>query len=92
MPTGGDRDGAGHEGAPLAPASADSEPACADSEQSDAAPADPVETALADALTRAAAAEQWEVVQQLARELEARRTACSASNVVKLDAANKRSS
>jgi hypothetical protein len=38
---------------------------------------DPVEAALADALTKAAAAGAWEVVGQLARELEARRKARS---------------
>jgi hypothetical protein len=36
-------------------------------------PADHVEAALADALARAAAASEWSVVAQLARELEARR-------------------
>ena len=34
-----------------------------------------VEVALADALTRASAASQWEVVARLAGELEARRKA-----------------
>lgn len=43
--------------------------------------ADPVERALADALTRASAAGEWSVVGQLARELEARRAA-RAPNVV----------
>ena len=36
---------------------------------------DPVEVALADALTRAAAAGQWATVEVLSRELEARRKA-----------------
>lgn len=36
---------------------------------------DPVETALADALTRAALAKQWQVVERLSRELQARREA-----------------
>lgn len=46
--------------------------------------ADPVETALAVALDRASAAGRYDVVIQLARELEARRTA-RAGNVVRLD-------
>jgi len=37
--------------------------------------ADPVETALADALTRATEAGQWTVVETLSRELTARREA-----------------
>jgi hypothetical protein len=40
------------------------------------------------ALTRAAEAERWDVVAQLARELEARRLAQS-GNVVRLKAARK---
>jgi len=44
---------------------------------------DPVEAALADALTRAAAAARFDVVAQLARELEARRLARE-PNVVSL--------
>jgi hypothetical protein len=44
-----------------------------------------VETALAAALTRAAEAGRWDVVAQLARELEARRLA-QAGNVVTLKA------
>ncbi len=40
-----------------------------------AAPADPIETALGDALTKASAAGEWSLVAQLARELEARRAA-----------------
>jgi hypothetical protein len=40
-----------------------------------AAASDPVEAALADALTKASAAGRFDVVAQLARELEARRTA-----------------
>jgi hypothetical protein len=47
-------------------------------------PADAVEGALAEALARATAADRWDVVAQLARELEARRTAL-AGNVVRLD-------
>ena len=43
---------------------------------------DPVEAALADALTKAAAAERWDVVAQLARELEARRLTRAANVVV----------
>ena len=43
-----------------------------------------VEGALAAALTAAAAAGQWEVVAQLARELEARRKALAAPNVIAL--------
>ncbi len=43
---------------------------------------DPVEGALADALARASAAGQWGVVAQLSRELETRRQARDASNVV----------
>jgi len=45
---------------------------------------DPVEVALAEALTRASAAGAWDAVAQLARELEARRRAAGA--VVDLDA------
>jgi hypothetical protein len=45
---------------------------------------DPVEAALADALTRASAAGQWDVVASLARELEARRLARADGKVVPL--------
>jgi hypothetical protein len=45
---------------------------------------DPVEAALATALDRASAAGRYDVVLQLARELEARRTA-RAGNVVRLE-------
>lgn len=47
---------------------------------------DPVEVALADALARAADAGQWEIVGQLARELETRRKARQAPDVVDLEA------
>ena len=50
---------------------------------------DAVESALASALEGATAAGQWQVVGQLARELEARRVARSA-NVHSLDAARKK--
>lgn len=53
-------------------------------------PTDPVEGALADALVRASEAGAWEVVAQLARELEARRKAREAPEVVSLDAERKR--
>ncbi len=43
---------------------------------------DPVQVALAGALTKAAAAGEWSVVGQLSRELEARRKAHEAPNVV----------
>ena len=43
------------------------------------------EAALADALTRASVASQWELVAQLARELEARRRAREAPEIVRLD-------
>ena len=46
---------------------------------------DAVEAALAEALCRASAAGEWAVVAQLARELEARRGARSAANVVRID-------
>jgi hypothetical protein len=49
-------------------------------------PADAVEVALAKALGEASAAGRFDVVAQLAQELEARRVARSASNVVPLDA------
>lgn len=49
---------------------------------------DVVEVALADALTKAATAGQWETVSQLARELEARRRARMA--VVDLEAERNR--
>ena len=45
---------------------------------------DPIEAALADALTKAAAAARFDVVAQLAKELEARRSA--RSGVVDLEA------
>jgi hypothetical protein len=45
--------------------------------------ADPVEAALADALTKASAAGQWTVVETLSRELTARREA--RAGVVTLD-------
>ena len=48
---------------------------------------DPVEAALADALTRASAAGQWDVVTTIARELQARREA--RANVVDLEIARK---
>lgn len=48
--------------------------------------ADAVERALADAITKASDAGAWDVVAQLARELEARRTARGAGNVVQLSA------
>lgn len=44
---------------------------------------DPIETALADALVKATAVGQWDVVSQLARELETRRQA--RGGVVDLD-------
>jgi hypothetical protein len=49
---------------------------------------DPVESALADALRGAAVAGRWDVVAQLARELEARRLA-QEPNVVTLARAPK---
>jgi hypothetical protein len=51
---------------------------------------DPVEAPLADALTRAAAAGEWSVVGQLARELEARRKAYDSDKVVRLPARGRR--
>jgi hypothetical protein len=50
---------------------------------------DPVELALADAIKKASDAGRFDVVAQLARELEARRLA-SAGNVVPLDSAKRR--
>ena len=50
---------------------------------------DAVETALADALAKATASERWDVVGQLARELEARRLA-RADNVITLASARRR--
>jgi hypothetical protein len=47
-------------------------------------PVDVVEAALANALAKATAAERWDLVSQLAKELEARRLARSARNVVTL--------
>jgi hypothetical protein len=46
--------------------------------------ADPIEEALATALERASAEQRWDVVSLLGRELEARRLARSAGNVVPL--------
>lgn len=51
---------------------------------------DPVEAALAEALRRAAEAGEWGVVAQLARELESRREAHRAPNVVDLEQRRKR--
>ena len=45
------------------------------SEPPTVAAVDPVEAALANALMKATAAEQWGIVAQLARDLEARRIA-----------------
>jgi hypothetical protein len=50
---------------------------------------DVVEEALAAALQGATAAGEWTTVAQLARELQARREARAASNVVRLDAARR---
>jgi hypothetical protein len=50
--------------------------------------ADPIEVALADAIRRAAQAGEWAAVQQLARELEARRLA--RADVVDLNTARRR--
>jgi hypothetical protein len=51
---------------------------------------DPVEVALAEAITKASAAGRFDVVALLARELEARRTARAATNVVPLLDADRR--
>jgi hypothetical protein len=56
----------------------------ADTPPRSAAVFDPVEEALAQALTKASGARRFDVVAQLAKELEARRLA-RASNVVPLD-------
>jgi translation initiation factor 2B subunit (eIF-2B alpha/beta/delta family) len=53
-------------------------------ENQSAAGADPVEVALADALTRAAVSNQWDAVAALTSELRARREA--QAQVVSLDA------
>ena len=54
-------------------------------------PADPVETALAKALGLAAQAQEWAVVSELGRQLEARRRErVVAPGVVDLDAARDR--
>lgn len=50
--------------------------------------ADPVESALADALTRGAMKDPWGVVPTLARELQARREA--RAQVVELDTERRR--
>jgi hypothetical protein len=50
---------------------------------------DAVEAALADALQRAAVEHRWDVVSQLARELEARRVAKSSDKVVALSEAKR---
>ena len=50
-------------------------------------PTDPVEAALADALSKAAAAGQWTAVEALSRELGARREA--RAKVILLDAARR---
>jgi hypothetical protein len=46
---------------------------------------DSVEAALSDALTRASAAGEWSAVAALAKELEARRLARAATNVIAID-------
>ena len=46
---------------------------------------DPVEVALAKALEGATAEKRWDVVAQLGRELEARRVARAAPNVVAIE-------
>jgi hypothetical protein len=51
--------------------------------------AEPIEAALADALTRAAAEGRFDIVAQLARELEARRLA-RAGNVIALPSSRRR--
>jgi hypothetical protein len=51
---------------------------------------DAVEVALADALSRASVAGEWAMVGQLARELEARRKAHEASNVVRIHHATRK--
>jgi hypothetical protein len=48
-------------------------------------PVDAIEAALADALAKAAEAGRFDVVGQLAAELQARRTARAGGNVVALD-------
>jgi hypothetical protein len=49
-----------------------------------------VEHALASALVAAAAASRFDVVAQLAKELEARRLACAGSNVTPIASARRR--
>lgn len=51
--------------------------------------ADPVECAIAASLTEATKSGQWDLVAQLARELQARREARSAPNVVHLPIARR---
>ncbi len=62
-------------------------PKVAQGVQQTSAKLDPVEIALANAVTGATAAGQWEVVAQLARELEARRLARQAPEVVSIELA-----
>lgn len=50
---------------------------------------DPVERALSAAIVEATKAARWDVVGQLAKELEARRTARAAGNVVSIDTAKR---
>jgi hypothetical protein len=69
------------------------EPARANSSPNEpvrAEPSDGVTDALARALLEASAGRRWDVVAQLARELEARRTAKAGGNVVALDAKARR--
>lgn len=68
----------------VSPALADDNPAKVDAERNASVDPDPVEVALASALAKATEAGRWDVVAQLARELEARRTARNAPNVVRL--------
>jgi hypothetical protein len=51
---------------------------------------DPVEDALARAIEGAVTASRWDVVAQLARELEARRTARTGAKVVPFDATKRK--
>jgi hypothetical protein len=51
--------------------------------------ADAVELALADAVTKAASGGRWEVLPVLVKELEARRQARTAPEIISLDAARR---
>jgi hypothetical protein len=72
------------------PASASVNPAISGQRRDGGVIEDPVESALAAAIGEATKAGRWDVVAQLAKELEIRRTSRTAPNVVTFDRARER--